>query len=155
VLLAWTNAGSPEAGTLRLDPATAAGAGFPAGMRIADYRRPSWSRDGRIVYFGTHKREPVADAIKKSEDKVSDVEIWHTNDVRMFPSQKSAENQDLRATLLTAWRLHENKVVPIGTDLNEQAVHSREVATRRRSIASRTRGAGSSAARISTCTSST
>jgi dipeptidyl aminopeptidase/acylaminoacyl peptidase len=122
VLLAWTNAGSPEAGTLRLDPATASGAGFPAGTRIADYRRPSWSRDGRIVYFGTRRREPVADAIKKSEEKVSDVEIWHTNDVRMFPSQKSAENQDLRATLLTAWRLHENKVVPIGTDVNEQAV---------------------------------
>jgi hypothetical protein len=121
VLIAWTNAASAEQTGLRLDPANAGGAGFPAGMRIADYRRPSWSRDGRIIYFGTRKREPLADAIKKSEEKVSDVEIWHTNDVRMLPQQKNQENQDLRATLLTAWRVADNKVIPIGTDVNEPA----------------------------------
>lgn len=120
VLLAWTNVSGPEAGTLRLDPS--AGASIPAGMRIADYRRPSWSRDGRIVYFGIRKREPVADAIKKSEEKVSDVEIWHTNDVRMFVTQKVREPQDQRLTLLTAWRVGDGKVVQIGTDLNEQSV---------------------------------
>ncbi|MEP6494954.1 MAG: prolyl oligopeptidase family serine peptidase [bacterium] len=119
VLLAWTNVASNESATLRLDPSV--GAAFPAGVRIADYRRPSWSRDGHILYFGTRKREPVADAIKKSEEKVSDVEIWHTNDVRMLPQQKAQEQQDLRATLLTAWRVADGKVVQIGTDLNEQS----------------------------------
>ena len=121
VLIAWTNAASPEPTGLRLDPTNTGIAGFLAGMRIADYRRPSWSRDGRIIYFGTRKREPLADAIKKSEEKVSDVEIWHTNDVRMLPQQKNQENQDLRATLLTAWRVADNKVIPIGTDVNEPA----------------------------------
>jgi dipeptidyl aminopeptidase/acylaminoacyl peptidase len=120
VLLAWANAASSEPSQLRLDPASATG--FPAGMRIAEYRRPSWSRDGRIVYFGLRKREPVADAVKKSDDKVSDVEIWHTNDVRMFVQQKVQEQRDLRSTLLTAWRVADGKVVQIGTDLNEQAV---------------------------------
>jgi dipeptidyl aminopeptidase/acylaminoacyl peptidase len=121
VLMAWANAASPEPAAQRLDPFTATGAGFPGGMRIADYRRPTWSRDGRVIYFGTRKREPVADAIKKSEEKVSDVEIWHTNDVRMFPQQKTQENQDLRTTLLTAWRIADNKVVAIGTDVGEPA----------------------------------
>jgi dipeptidyl aminopeptidase/acylaminoacyl peptidase len=118
VLLAWTNVGSAEAAMSRLDP-TVGSTGFPAATRIADYRRPSWSRDGRIIYFGIRKREPVADAIKKSDEKVSDVEIWHTNDVRLLPQQKSAENQDLRATLLAAWRIHDNRVVQVGTDVNE------------------------------------
>jgi dipeptidyl aminopeptidase/acylaminoacyl peptidase len=118
VLLAWTNVSGAEAATLRLDPAVGS-TGFPAGTRIADYRRPSWSRDGRIIYFGVRRREPVADAIKKSDDKVSDVEIWHTNDVRLLPQQKSAENQDARATMLSAWRINDNKVVQIGTDVNE------------------------------------
>jgi len=122
VLLAWTNVASPEASPLHLDPSAAAGAGFPAGVRIADYRRPTWSRDGRVIYFGVRKREPVADAIKKSEEKVSDVEIWHTNDVRMFAQQKGQEAQDLRATMLTAWRVADNKIVPIGTDVNEPSV---------------------------------
>lgn len=120
VLLAWTNVASSEQGALRLDPAT--GTRFPAGTRIADYRRPSWSRDGRVIYFGVRKREPVADAIKKSDEKVSDVEIWHTNDVRMFVQQKTQEQRDLRSTLLTAWRIGDGKVIQIGTDLNEQAV---------------------------------
>lgn len=121
VLLAWTNIAGNEPGSLRLDPLGADSATFPAGMRIADYRRPVWSSDGSILYFGIRKREAVADAIKKSDEKVSDVEIWHTNDVRMFPQQKAQENQDLRATLLTAWRIRENKVVQIGTDLHEPA----------------------------------
>jgi dipeptidyl aminopeptidase/acylaminoacyl peptidase len=122
VLLAWTGLASPEPATLRLDPATAGGAGFPAGMRIADYRRPSWSKDGGVIYFGVQKRQPVADAIKKSDEKVSDVEIWHTKDVRMLPLQKSLEQQDLRATLVTAWRVADNKVVPIATDVEESSV---------------------------------
>ena len=118
VLLAWTNVGGAEAAAMRLDPAVGS-TGFPAGTRIADYRRPSWSRDGRVIYFGVRKREPVADAIKKSDEKVSDVEIWHTNDVRLLPQQKSAENNDLRATMLSAWRISDNKVVQVGTDVNE------------------------------------
>ena len=118
VLLAWTNVGGAESSALRLDPAVG-NTGFPMGTRIADYRRPLWSRDGRIIYFGVRKREPVADAIKKSDEKVSDVEIWHTNDVRLLPQQKSAENQDLRATMLAAWRIGDKKVIAIGTDVNE------------------------------------
>src|ERR1043166_9285538 len=117
-LLAFTGVGTESPASRTLDPATAAG--FPAGTRIADYRRPSWSRDGRVVYFGVRKREPVADAIKKSDEKVSDVEIWHTNDVRMLMQQKAQEAQDLRTTLLTAWRA-DGKIIPIGTDLNERS----------------------------------
>jgi dipeptidyl aminopeptidase/acylaminoacyl peptidase len=120
VLLAWTNVASGEPQSFHLDPSNAAG--FPTGTRIADYRRPSWSKDAHFIYFGIRKREPVADAIKKSDEKVSDVEIWHTNDVRMFVQQKVQEQRDLRSTLLTAWRLADGKVVQIGTDLNEQAV---------------------------------
>ena len=121
VFIAWTNAASPEPTAQRLDPASAERRGIPG--RHA-HRRLS---PADVVARRTHdllrhaKREPVADAIKKSEEKVSDVEIWHTNDVRMLPQQKNQENQDLRATLLTAWRIADNKVVPIGTDLNEPA----------------------------------
>ncbi|HET9423986.1 MAG TPA: prolyl oligopeptidase family serine peptidase, partial [Gemmatimonadaceae bacterium] len=114
VLLAWQNArsGVPQARQLEQSA-------IPAGMRIADYRRPSWSSDGRLIYFGVRKREPVADALKKSEEKVSDVEVWHPNDVRMLPQQKNQEAADLRRTLLTAWNLRDNRVVAIGTDLLE------------------------------------
>jgi dipeptidyl aminopeptidase/acylaminoacyl peptidase len=112
-ILSWTAAGAERAAVRTLD---ASAAGFPAGMRVADYRRPSWSRDGRTLYFGVRKREPVADAIRKSEEKVSDVEIWHTSDVHVIPEQRSAEQRDLRATTLAAWRMTDGKVVALGTD---------------------------------------
>lgn len=102
-----------------LDPAKVAS--FPIGVRIAEHRRATWSRDGSVVFFGTQKREPVATAIKKSAERVSDVEIWHTNDVRMFAQQKAQEAQDLKRTVLTAWRVSESRVVPLATDVTEDA----------------------------------
>ncbi len=102
-----------------LDPAKVPG--LTAGTRIAEHRRPSWSADGRVLFFGARLREPVATAVKKSAGKVSDVEIWHTNDVRMFAQQKAQESQDLKRTLLTAWRISDNRIVPLATDVNEDA----------------------------------
>ncbi len=121
VLLAWKDLGGIEVQRLRLDPG--AGANIPAGTRISDGRRPAWSRDGGYVFFGVKQREP-ADTSKKTgeKEKVSDVEIWHPNDVRVLPQQKATEQTDLRSTLLTAWRITDDKVIPIGTDLSEQAV---------------------------------
>jgi dipeptidyl aminopeptidase/acylaminoacyl peptidase len=96
-VLVWSDAsGAPKPRTLET--------GVPAGMRIAEYRRPSWSKDGRTIYFGLQKRLPVADAPKKSDEKVSDVEIWHTNDVHVIPEQRSGEQRDLRASVLAEWR---------------------------------------------------
>ncbi len=120
VLLAWTDVKSGEPVAKELDPGSPGAAGsFPAGMRIAEHRRPAWSGDGRLIYFGIRKRDPVADALKKGEEKVSDVEIWHPNDVRMLPQQKTQEAADLRRTLLTAWSVRDNKVIPLATDLFE------------------------------------
>jgi dipeptidyl aminopeptidase/acylaminoacyl peptidase len=119
VLLAWTNVRSVDPVLAQLTPASVAS--FPAGMRIADYRRPVWSADGRLIWFGVRKREPVADAPRKSDEKVSDVEIWHPNDVRMLPQQKAQEQADLRRTLLTTWNLRENRIIPVGTDILENA----------------------------------
>jgi dipeptidyl aminopeptidase/acylaminoacyl peptidase len=118
VLIAWSDLRSGEVSPTSLD---ASKVSVLNGLRIADYRRLTWSSDGRLIYFGTRPRQPVADAIKKSDEKVSDVEIWHTNDVRMLPQQKAQENADLRRTLLNAWNVRDNKVVPIGTDIFENA----------------------------------
>jgi len=117
-ILTWTAAGGGEDETRVLDPGTAAG--FPPTMRIAEYRRPTWSDDGKILYFGMQERHAVADKIKKSDEKVSDVEIWHVNDVRTIPQQRSAERRDLQATYLAAWHA-DGRVVQLGSDVQESA----------------------------------
>ena len=123
VLIAWSNVRDGEPVRVQLDPASPGGSiRVPGGMRIADYRRPSWSADGRLIYFGMRPRVPVADALKKGDEKVSDVEIWHPNDVRMLPQQKLQEAADLRRTFLTAWSPRDGKVTQIGSDLFETAI---------------------------------
>jgi dipeptidyl aminopeptidase/acylaminoacyl peptidase len=117
-LLTWAAVDVPENEARILDPAKAPG--FPAAMRIAEHRRPSWSEDGRTIYLGLQPRLAVADAIKKSDSKVSDVEIWHVNDVRAIPQQRSSEQRDMRATLLAAWQ-SDGRVVPLGTSTQETA----------------------------------
>lgn len=114
-VLVWRGAATMNVQPRVLEAGTFTGA--PQTVRIADYRRPTWSRDGVTLYVGLRTRNAVADAPKKSEEKVSDVEIWHTNDVRVIPEQRSAEQRDLRATMLAAWRIDQGaRLTPLGTD---------------------------------------
>jgi dipeptidyl aminopeptidase/acylaminoacyl peptidase len=117
VVLTWAAAAAGGAPRV-LDPAAAPG--FPAKMRVAEYRKPTWSDDGRIIYVGLQQRHDTASVVRKSDEKVSDVEIWHVNDVRTIPAQRSAEQRDLRATVLAAWHA-DGRVVSLGTDAQESA----------------------------------
>ncbi|NCW45351.1 MAG: hypothetical protein EBV77_07720, partial [Gemmatimonadaceae bacterium] len=94
---------------------------FPQGMRIAEHRRPVWSADGRTLFVGLRPREPQAAALKKSEEKPSDVEIWHPNDVRMLRQQMAQESADLRRTIVAAWHIAPNHLLPLTTNLMETA----------------------------------
>ena len=142
VVLAWARASAPNALRREMDPSKASG--FPSGMRVAEHRRPEWAKDGSIVYVGLRPRESAArrdstaaassgngdggstqgradSARAKSDDKPSDVQVWHAKDVRIMPMQKVQEQQDLQRTLLTAWHLADGHVVQIGTNLLETA----------------------------------
>ncbi len=117
-VLAWSAVGGENP---RLRSLEAGASAIPSGMRVADSRRPSWSKDGKVLYIGLRPRDAVADAPKKSEEKVSDVEIWHTKDVHVIPEQRSAEQRDLRATMLAGWSVGSGALVRIGSDLAETA----------------------------------
>ncbi|WP_310568678.1 prolyl oligopeptidase family serine peptidase [Gemmatimonas sp.] len=118
-ILAWRDVGRADAAAPRVLDANVAHA-VPAGFRIADYRRPSWSKDGRTLYVGLRTREPVAALPKKTDEKVSDVEIWHPKDVHVIPEQRSSEQRDLRSTLLASWLLDAPSVKALSTNIAEQ-----------------------------------
>lgn len=117
VAMVWTDVRRVDAVPVLLEPATITG--LPMTLRIADYRRPQWSANGKTLYVGLRERSPVSGAIKKSDEKVSDVEIWHTNDVQAIPAQRSAEQRDLRSTMLAAWTIGSDHVVQLGSDPSE------------------------------------
>ena len=95
-----------------------------APLRVADARRPEWSDDGSMVFFGLRPRD-VADTTKSGRSggavapKASDVQVWHSQDVRIMPMQKVQESQDLQRTLLAAWNISDGKVVQVGQNLYE------------------------------------
>ncbi len=120
-VLSWRGVNDPTTPAQRFDP-SATPAGLVATLRIAEGRRPGWSRDGTTLYVGLQARLDTAAAPKKSTEKVSDVEIWHPNDVRVIPQQRSSEAQDLRATRLAAWKPGSATVLPLASDAMEQQV---------------------------------
>ena len=124
VLLAWRGLQSAPTQPLVLDPGQAAG--FPADMRISEYRAPAWSEDGTVITLGLQPRER-AEAPKPKTDsaapdvKPSDVQVWRATDFRIFPMQRVQEQRDVRRTLLAVWRPADSGFVQVGTDAQENA----------------------------------
>lgn len=120
VVLAWKDvAGGSRA--LALDPT--AGALVAPGMRIAEQRVPEWSRDGAGIAIGLQPRTLAPDsAARANGEKTSDVQVWHARDVRPIPQQKAQEQADQRRTLHAVWYLDENRVVQVGSNLQDQVI---------------------------------
>lgn len=125
VIVVWRDLASGGA-RRAFDPGEVAD--FPADMRIAEERAPSWSDDGTAVYFGLRPRERAVEAADTSstdgdageeEEERSDVQVWHAKDHRIIPMQRAQEQRDLRRTLLAVWHLDGDGFVQVGTDLME------------------------------------
>lgn len=115
VIVAWSDVGSPAMVVRRTDPTAAQ---RPArGMRVSESRRPRWSRDGRILYFGMRARDSVAasDSLARARH-VSDVQVWHSADMRIIPVQRASESRDLQATILHAWHVNDGRIVRLGSN---------------------------------------
>jgi dipeptidyl aminopeptidase/acylaminoacyl peptidase len=114
-LLTWTSVGSPSEQQRIYDPSS--DASFPLGLRIVSYRRPSWSDDGRILFFGIANWDlkPSTPARGASDtpadkptnaggpsDEAATVDIWHWTDVMVQPRQKLSANADRRRSMLAS-----------------------------------------------------
>jgi hypothetical protein len=87
-VLSWTALGGATAAH-KLDATAAL---IPVDVRVAESRRPEWTKDGSAIIIGLRPRvRAKADsAMKAAEpaDKVSDVQIWHARDVRLMRQQE-------------------------------------------------------------------
>jgi dipeptidyl aminopeptidase/acylaminoacyl peptidase len=111
------------------DPA--ADSAFPSGTRIVSFRRPSWSDDGRVVFFGIQDWEPKPDGAKEVDKKepeggrearkpkVATVEVWHSRDERIIPAQRVAKERDRERNCVAAWHVDKGRFVRLGTDVEE------------------------------------
>jgi dipeptidyl aminopeptidase/acylaminoacyl peptidase len=116
VVLAWRGLDSEAPQELTYDPAERES--FPEGMRIVEYRSPSWSDDGGTLLFGIQERELRAEREVTVRDS-SSVEIWHAGDIRVVPHQKNIDRRLRQENFLTAWHLDSGRIVRLGDDLTE------------------------------------
>ncbi|MBR9991068.1 MAG: PD40 domain-containing protein, partial [Gemmatimonadetes bacterium] len=143
IVIAWKDVNTTATERIEMQPRTTMG--FPAGMRVSEAHRPAWTTDGSILTVGLRPQRPAGDSeagvpadqlVRRPSDpsqrergvetvvsdgRTSDVQVWHARDVRIIPQQRAQEQQDLRRTLLAAWHVTANRLVPIGTELLETA----------------------------------
>ena len=140
VILAFRDLATPKSMKKVFDHSKVAN--FPVDTRVVEFRTLQWSDDGATVFFGIKGRErkppkgPVmagADGntqMKASQDSAkkepavepAGVEIWHSKDVDIIPTQKVRANQDRNFNYLAAWHLTTDKFVQLGDDLTEEVL---------------------------------
>ncbi len=144
VALAWRDLDENDYESFGLDPR--ADSYFPQSMRMVEFRSPSWSEDGSVLFVGIQERRPdpdweppedeeneegeengedpdeagdeEADADEEDDDPPG-VEIWHSLDVDPVPQQRVREQQLRRVNFLSAWYPDEDRFVQLGNDLTE------------------------------------
>ncbi|MDQ3168820.1 MAG: prolyl oligopeptidase family serine peptidase [Acidobacteriota bacterium] len=115
-LLGWTGLGTAGERRHAIDPAAADGA-LTAGTRIVAARRPSWSKDGRIVFAGVaawDEKPEKTDGEKKTADDTVDVNVWHPKDAEVMPLQQKSAPAIRRRNVAGAWHLDADRFVKLG-----------------------------------------
>jgi len=125
VLIAWTGLAGKSPVMHVLDPATMTG--FPADTRVVDFRTPSWSEDGSMMFFGIQpwERKEPEDSTGDADDEKPGVEVWHARDVDIIPTQKVRAQRDREMNYLSGWRLRDDRFIEIADELVEDAQTAR------------------------------
>ncbi len=133
-VLAWKGVSAGSTPRV-LDPTSQSG--FPAGMRTVHFRRPSWSEDGTVVFFGIAKwpektpqdtQDKDKQERKEDEEEPAGVDVWHSRDADVMPKQKVSAANDRRRTLLAAWHVTDGTFVQLGQTFTEQVTPIRRSA---------------------------
>ena len=111
-------------------------------LRIPDTAAIDWSDDGGTLFVGLRPWEVDPEAVAdddtvgepdstEGDDEASDeadtddevdpspVQVWHWNDDRILRAQESAEGRDARQSMLAAWHLDADRLVRLGSELDE------------------------------------
>lgn len=127
LLLAWRAVDGATPTRLELNLAAA---GVADTLEVIEHSAPRWSDDGTQVVFGLRPvvAKPAADSSARAAqaEEASSVQIWHSSDVAVIPTQKSRATFDARRTLLSVWTPATNRVTRIGTELSENSSITRD-----------------------------
>ena len=140
-LLAFSDVGGGNQQKLQLNPAEQAA--IPKEMTISPNRRPEWSDDRKLIFFGIHElqakdKSPDKDAkssdkkdaenadakdgpaagVKKPQDdeEVAGLVIWHWQDPRLQSMQQKQETRDKDRSDLCVYQVPEKHVLRLANE---------------------------------------
>ncbi|WP_020569390.1 alpha/beta hydrolase family protein [Neolewinella persica] len=87
---------------------------MPQGSRISDDRTPEFSDNGDYLFFGTTPRRPERDT-NLLDEEIADVEIWTTDDDRMYTEENLRLRAEEKRTFLAVYRTKANSFLQLGT----------------------------------------
>lgn len=89
-----------------------ASAWLAEGHRISDDRTPFFSEDGAFLFFGTAPRRAERDTTLLDEE-IADVEVWTSEDKRMYPQQNLRKRAEESRTYLAVYRIGGNDFIQL------------------------------------------
>ncbi len=101
-------------GTDTAEVVSANGDWIPRGYRISDDRTPGFSPEGDYLFVGTTPRRPERDTNLLDED-VPDVEVWTTEDQRLYTQENVRLKDEKKRTYLAAYNPDKEEWRQIGS----------------------------------------
>jgi len=90
------------------------GAWLDKSYRISDDRSLSFSEAGDYLFFGTTPRRPERDT-NLLDEEIADVEIWTTEDDRLYTEENVRLSREQKRTYLAAYRTQKGDFMQLGT----------------------------------------
>ena len=90
------------------------GAWLDRKYRIADDRALTFSENGDYLFFGTTPRRPERDT-NLLDEEIADVEVWTTEDDRLYTEENVRLSREEKRTYLAAYRTGKGDFLQIGT----------------------------------------
>lgn len=88
---------------------------LPDDWRINAYGRVYFSENGQRLFFGTSP-QPILEDTSLLEEEIVDVEVWTTQDARLYPQQKVQLAQDKRNSYLAVYQLDRQQARQLETE---------------------------------------
>lgn len=85
------------------------------GLRISDDRRPRFSDKANYLYFGLAAARPQRDTTLLDEE-IADVEVWRTEDPRLYTQQNVQKGQEEKRTWLAVYRVERKDFMPLASE---------------------------------------
>lgn len=92
---------------------------------ISEHTKPTFSKDGRQLYFGIGELPVMADSLSLEEELVQ-VEVWTTHDPMLYTMQEVRKDDLVKETFQVLYDIEEERFLPLESESRRDLTKSNE-----------------------------